>query len=344
MQRVMPGGFHLKIGDTIEYAKKPGKMQLVKVLKDAPTQADFYKSGAVHTQAGEPPSSVSRPTPKGKPVPPRPITKGKLIKPGGPGGRPSRNTNNRAAQSRPSAASSRPVPAARPTPAAAATPAVAIPSHTRQQSNSSAARVPLHPPPAAPPAARPKNMAKVLYDFAGQKENELTVKVGELIEVVQEETNGKLLAASLHIVLGPEEGRWVANISRRMVACQEGRRASMGALRVCREAGRAASAGRRTASAAAAARRERSQGKPSAPQPPAKRPAAGRKPAALQPRDSGMSLNRANGSDSSRSSTPTPNLAGSLADACLRGRMRWRRRTTMTTGRRRKRHDATAKL
>ena len=54
--------------------------------------------------------------------------------------------------------------------------------------------------------------------------------------------------------------------------------------------------------------------KPSAPQPPAKRPAAGKKPAGLQARDSGMSLN---GSDSSRSNTPTPSLAGSLADALL---------------------------
>lgn len=53
--------------------------------------------------------------------------------------------------------------------------------------------------------------------------------------------------------------------------------------------------------------------KPTPPQPPAKRPTAAKKPAALQPRDSGMSLN-ANG-EGSRSSTPTPNLAGSLADA-----------------------------
>jgi len=54
--------------------------------------------------------------------------------------------------------------------------------------------------------------------------------------------------------------------------------------------------------------------KPAAPQPPAKRPAAGKKPAGLQARDSGMSLN---GSEGSRSNTPTPSLAGSLADALL---------------------------
>lgn len=57
--------------------------------------------------------------------------------------------------------------------------------------------------------------------------------------------------------------------------------------------------------------------KPTPPVPPVKRPAAGRKPADLTQRDSGMSLNGANGSDGSRSGTPTPGLAGSLADALL---------------------------
>lgn len=62
--------------------------------------------------------------------------------------------------------------------------------------------------------------------------------------------------------------------------------------------------------------------KPTPPAPPAKRPAAGgRKPAsALAPRDSGMSLNGGSGSgtDSGRN-TPTPSLAGGLAEA-LRAR------------------------
>lgn len=61
--------------------------------------------------------------------------------------------------------------------------------------------------------------------------------------------------------------------------------------------------------------------KPAPPAPPSKRPipGGGRKPAELQPRDSGMSLNGANGSsaDASRSNTPTPSLGGSLADALL---------------------------
>lgn len=215
MQRVMPGGFNLKIGETIEYAKKPGKMQLVKVLKDAPNQYDFYKSGAVHTQQGEPPNSVSRPTPKGKPVPPRPITRGKLIKPGGPGGRPSRVTNNRTPQARPSASASttsrRPVPQPQPAAASAASAFVAsIPTHTRQQSNSSV-RAPPPPPPVAAPAAPPKIMAKVLYDFAGQRENELTITKGQLIEIIQKENNGKLTRRKLTVGCADKIIRLVAS-------------------------------------------------------------------------------------------------------------------------------------
>lgn len=188
MQRGMPGGFQLKIGDAIEYAKKPGKMQLIKVAKDAPTAVDFYKSSTVHTQPGESPASTSKPTPKGKPVPPRPITRGKLIKPGGPGGRPSRAGNGR-----PAASNAKRGPASlqaqTPRPVPVPTPAAVLPSHTRNQSSTSSARLPPPPPPAAPPRAS-KPSAKVLYDFAGQRENELSIKAGDIVEIVQKENNG----------------------------------------------------------------------------------------------------------------------------------------------------------
>ncbi|KAK3341322.1 P-loop containing nucleoside triphosphate hydrolase protein [Lasiosphaeria hispida] len=289
MQRVMPGGFNLKFGETVEYAKKPGKMQMVKVLKDSPSPHDFYKSGAIHTQQGEPPNSLSRPTPKGKPVPPRPITRGKLIKPGGPGGRPSRYPANRTPQARPSAASSRLVPSAassRPVPQlrpAAAAAAVSIPSHTRQLSNSSAARAPPPPPPTAP-ARPPKIMAKVLYDFASQRDNELSIRAGQIIEIIQKENNGWWLAKTV------------------------GGQAWVPAAYVEEQAPPPVAAPRPPPPPPAANGR---------PVPPAKRPAAGRKPAPapqLPTRDSGMSLN---GSDGSRSNTPTPSLAGGLAEALL---------------------------
>jgi myosin-1 len=214
LQRVMPGGFSLKIDSMIEYAKKPGKMQQVKVMKDSQQAVDFYKSGAIHTQQGESPNSTSRPTPKGKPVPPRPITRGKLIKPGGPSGRPSRLGGNRKTQPRPGAGSERAVPqppaavsaartpaavsntttsAAAQAPAAAAAATRAIPSHTRNQGStgSAATRVPPPPPPAAAPAKPAKVMAKVLYDFAGQTENQLSIAAGDVVEIVQKENNGK---------------------------------------------------------------------------------------------------------------------------------------------------------
>ena len=57
--------------------------------------------------------------------------------------------------------------------------------------------------------------------------------------------------------------------------------------------------------------------KPAPPAPPKRPGVAGRNPADLQQRDSGMSLNGASGSDNSRSNTPTPSLGGSLADALL---------------------------
>lgn len=296
MQRAMPGGFNLKIGEVIEYAKKPGKMQAVKVLKDSQTPHDFYKSGAVHTSQGEPPNSVSRPMPKAKPVPPRPITRGKLIKPGGPGGRPSRITATRTPQPRPGAssqassyaASSRPVPTPQPAAvAAAASVTVNVPTHTWTPS---AARQPPPPPPPAAPPAKVKIMAKVVYDFQGQKENELSITAGELIEVVQKENNGWWLAKNA------SGQAWVP------AAYVEEQK----------QAPAPAPAPRPPPPPPNGAR-----SKPTPPQPPAKRPAAGKKPATLQQaRDSGMSLNGSSG-EGSRSTTPTPSLSGSLAEALL---------------------------
>ncbi|PNY24882.1 Myosin-1 [Tolypocladium capitatum] len=296
MQRVMPGSFNLKISDMIEYAKKPNKMQQVKVMKDSQQQADFYKSGAIHTRQGEPPNSLSRPMPRAKPVPPRPITRGKLIRPGGPGGRPSRLTGNRTAQPRPGAGGARAVPqppaAVRAAASAAAMAPVAavahkpLPSHTRNQSSTGgAARAPPPPPPAAPPA-KPKIMAKVLYDFAGQKENELSIRAGDLLEIVQKESNGWWLAKNA------QGQAWVP------AAYVEEQAAPAPAPR-------------------APPAPPPAKAKPTPPAPPAKRPVAGRRPADLAQRDSGMSLNGASGSDGSRSTTPTPSLGGSLADALL---------------------------
>ncbi|KAH8679896.1 myosin-1 [Tricladium varicosporioides] len=307
MQAAMPGGgFNLKIADSIEYARKPNKMQIVKVIKDSQLLGDYYKSGAIHTKQGEPSNSVSRPLPKGKPVPAKPFTKGRLIKPGGPGGRPSRisNTRNTKPVSQPGAQSygapasqGRSVP--QPQPAA-----VSIPNHTRNTPSSSSGRAVPPPPPPAPPAVSREPQYRVLYDFAGQSANEITLKTGDLVTVVQKENNGWWLAKTT----SGQQG-WAPSAYLKEEApppppvAPVVRPTPPPPPPVAKTNGTNGSAAR---------------AKPTPPAPPAKRPAQGRKPAPPPaPRDSGMSLN-GNGTDSGRS-TPTPSLAGGLAEA-LRAR------------------------
>jgi myosin I len=177
----------------IEYNKKPGKPAQVKAVKDpAIPRDDVYKSGTIHTGPGEPPNSISKPTPKGKQVAAKPITKGKLLRPGGPGGGPSKLASRPAAtrQPAPAAASQpRPVPQAVPQPVAALSNGSA---HARQ-SSTSANRAP-PPPPPPPPAAAPTPQEptfKALYDFAGQSEGELSITKGEILLVTQKQGNGK---------------------------------------------------------------------------------------------------------------------------------------------------------
>jgi myosin-1 len=179
MQKAMPGGFQLKISDSIEYAKKPGKMAIIKVVKDSTMREDFYKSGAIHTSQGEPPNSVSRPLPKGKPIAAKPFTKGRLIRPGGPGGRPSKLSNG----NRNTTPVSKPLGSfqVQNTPQPAAT-----------RSTPAVSRNLPPPPPPAPPAGPRETQYRVLYDFAGQSENEVTLKKDELITIEQKEDNGRM--------------------------------------------------------------------------------------------------------------------------------------------------------
>jgi len=198
----MPGGFQLKIADSIEYAKKPGKMQVIKVIKDSQQREDFYKSGAIHTSQGEPPNSTSRPLPKGKPVAAKPFTKGRLIKPGGPNGRPSKLSNgnrNTKPVAQPfgngSASQARNVP--QPPAAVAAVSAVsAIPNHTKNVPSNASTRAVPPPPPPAPPAAVQEPQYRALYEFNGQSANEITLKKDDLVTVLQKENNGKLILDS----------------------------------------------------------------------------------------------------------------------------------------------------
>ena len=175
---------------SIEYNKKPGKPAQIKTMKDpAVPRDDTYKSGTVHTGPGEPPNSVSKPTPKGKQVAAKPITKGKLLRPGGPGGGPSKL----ASRPRPTPAATS-QPAAVPQPKPVPQPVAALSNgsaHVRNTSSSSNRAPP--PPPPAPPAAAPvpkEPRYRAMYDFAGQSAGELSITKGEVILVTQKEGNG----------------------------------------------------------------------------------------------------------------------------------------------------------
>lgn len=182
------GSLDLKIGQMVEYNKKPGKLATIKAVQDPQVaRDDLYKSGEIHTGPGEPPNSVSKRTPKGKPVAAKPITKGKLLRAGGPGGAPSKLAS-RPAQPRPTpqpaAAQSRPVPQ----PVAALSNGT---SHARNTSTSStsSARPPPPPPPAVAPAPKEPTF-KALYDFNGQTSGEMSVHKDEIILITQKEGNG----------------------------------------------------------------------------------------------------------------------------------------------------------
>ena len=72
---------------SVDYAKKKEKRAQIKFIKDEtvqPPNGDTYKSHTVHAPTGEPPTSTSRPAAKRKAGVVRPITQGKLLRPGGP--------------------------------------------------------------------------------------------------------------------------------------------------------------------------------------------------------------------------------------------------------------------
>jgi myosin-1 len=51
-------------------------------------------------------------------------------------------------------------------------------------------RAPPPPPPSAPPPASKKPTAKALYDFSSDRSNELTIRTGEIVQIVSKEGNG----------------------------------------------------------------------------------------------------------------------------------------------------------
>lgn len=296
LSTILRGSLNLKIGDSIEYNKKPGKLAQVKVIKDpAVARDDLYKSGTIHTGPGEPPSSTSRPTPKGKQVAAKPITRGKLLRPGGPGGGPSKLAS-RPAQPRQTqpiatpAASSQPRPV--PQPVAALSNGI---GHARNESSSSVRAPPPPPPVAAVPAPpAPKEPTyRALYDFAGQSAGELSVKKDEIILVTQKESNGWWLASRLDkSASGWAPSAYLEEVVNKPAPppappAPPARPAANGGLRA----------------------------KPTPPAPPAKRPAAKKPAPAPAARDSGYSGSGASSNLDVGARDSSGSIAGGLAEA-----------------------------
>ncbi|KAL4803036.1 P-loop containing nucleoside triphosphate hydrolase protein [Aspergillus unguis] len=318
LKNALRGQLDLKIGPQIEYNKKPNKMATVKVVKEpSASQVDSYKSGTIHTGSGEPPNSVSKPTPRGKQVAARPVTKGKLLRPGGPGGGPSKLASRPAPQRQPMPQPTpTPQPAAQPTPASRPVPqpvAAVAASHSRNSSTGSARAPP--PPPPAPPAAGPKK-AKALYDFNSDSSGMLPISAGQIVQIVSKEGNGWWLCMNLET---SAQG-WSPEAYLEEQAAPAPKPAPPPPPPVAPRASPAPTNGSATVAAAKA--------KAAPPAPPAKRPnMAGRKaapPPPVAPRDSAVSMN-SQGDSSGASGRGTPNsvsnasLAGGLAEA-LRAR------------------------
>jgi myosin-1 len=199
LRQVTRGASQLQVGETIQYNKKPGKPATIKAVKDQNVRRDdVYKSGEVHTGQGEPANSISRNTPKGKSIPGKAISSGKLLKKS-EGGKLSQQARRPIPQAQPlpgqttsrAPAAERVVP--QPQPVAAMS--NGAPSHDRNVSTASTASSTRAPPPPPPPAAAapPKDpQFKALYEFVGQTSGELSLRAGEIVFITQKETNGSL--------------------------------------------------------------------------------------------------------------------------------------------------------
>lgn len=296
---------------------------------------DLYKSGEIHTGPGEPANSVSKPTPRPKQVAARPVTTGKLLRPGGPGGGPSKL----AARPKPAPAP-QPLPQSRPQHAAVPTPkpvpqpvsavAAAATAHNRTASTGSVKAPPPPPPPVSSPTPK-KPTAKALYDFNSDQANELSVRAGEIVQIVSREGNGKLATSFcdedllltsagwwLCMNLGSSVQGWAPEAYLEEQAAPTPKPAPPPPPPAApRASPTPASNGPATAAAAKA--------KPAPPAPPAKRPnMAGRKTVPAPPpapRDSAVSMEaqESNSGRATPSSASNASLAGGLAEA-LRAR------------------------
>ncbi|KAI5474581.1 hypothetical protein MNV49_003039 [Pseudohyphozyma bogoriensis] len=186
------GGITVNVGPTINYSKKKDKMAQITFKKDESIRKDdVYKSHVVSVPSGEPATSLSRPPVERKAGVVRPITSGKLLRPGGPSG---------ASTAKPKPVS-RPVPQSQPLPSGGTALKPAAPAGIGRApaappaSNGVGAGRTAPPPPtraaAPPPPPTPQvEKWKVLFTFETDQPGEISLVKDELVEVAQKDDAG----------------------------------------------------------------------------------------------------------------------------------------------------------
>lgn len=245
-------GLDVRIGSTIQYNKKPGKLATVKVQKDETIRRDdLYKSGVIRVATGMPANSVSKATPanakSGSYVPrarpaPRQAPAAKRTPPAPPAAQPLPGQSTPASAHNPyiqqqPAVQQNPYAAQASQQAVAAASSAYSPAQVQAQPQArtqtrtqvqppvqasrpvsshqnnvpvqqkpvvakhKAPRPPPPPPVAAPPPAEPSY--KALYDFVSNESNQLSIRKGEVVLMVNQGHDGWCLAKRQD---GSEEG------------------------------------------------------------------------------------------------------------------------------------------
>ena len=186
------GRITVNVGPQFEFAKKKNKTGTIKFVKDDRAKTETYKSHVVTVPSGEPANSPSWPVAERKPVAPRPITTGKLIRRGGP-----QKTNASSGNRRPptSNAASRAAPLAKSAVnsqrASIQAPVAAAASPVKRQAPPPAPPAPVATTPPPPPS---KPMYKAIYNFESEDSGEVSFVKDDVMEVLEKDENGWWLA------------------------------------------------------------------------------------------------------------------------------------------------------
>lgn len=189
------GSVNVRVDNNLQFRKKKDKMATITFKKDemirGPGGDDVYKSSTVSVPSGESPTSQSRPVPRRKPGLVRPITQGKLLRPGGPSkarAAPKPIASNRSTQPAALPGATAKKTAATPAAPAAVAGIASVGGGSAASKRTSVAAPPPRPPP--PPAAPSKPMYKALYDFDSSNEGEMALVKDEQVEVIQKDEAG----------------------------------------------------------------------------------------------------------------------------------------------------------